>query len=411
MLMAKSRLPSGGISVRTGKTLVITVLSTRGKRIFVEHTRFHSNSSAFLPRDPDAADEGIDRPREFSNDAFWDAMGEHNPRYVETAKNGQFVPPEGDGGGSRRTAANGEGLELVLAALRFLDTHPDHVLLVAGHTDRAGSEGFNEQLSGERAKCVAAVLAGDRAGYVQAVKAHDTPEADGSMLAFAADSRGFPCDPADPTRPTTAEIKAFQKAYNDDFGKSIGVDGVVGDQSRGAFFDVLEAAMASQAGGEDALATLRTKLKFVDDNKKTLGCGERFPVDRPDQDGVASLANRRVELLFFPKDRRPDLQAKNAPERVYRRGVFTFDRVDPETLETVEEARDEEPFTLSDTPAPADGAGELNGELQTTMAKLQVAVDSSDPYEFLDHFDAGFPEFGRQAVGDFPNQRGDSIVV
>jgi len=236
------------------------------------------------------------------------------------------------------------------------------------------------------------------------------------MLAFAAAARGFPCDPEDPAKPTPLEIKAFQKSYNDDFGKSIGVDGVVGNETRGAYFDVVNADLALRAGGEGALAALRSKLRFVDNAHKTLACGERFPADRPDEDNVASQANRRVELLFFSPDLKPDLAAKDAPDRVYHKGTFTFEVVDPATLEaeSVESPQDlqnEEELSLADAPPPGDGVGEMNGALETEMAKLQETLDVNDPYGFLEAFDEGFPQFGTQAVVDFPSQSDDSVLV
>jgi hypothetical protein len=413
-------LETKGISAKAGEAHTVTVLRGGGKRILVEDAHFHTDSSVFLPRDPGAGGGGIDAAKPFSNDAFWDAIKKVTPAYVETAKDGEFVPPEEaeepaepGGKGNAREAAG--GLEVILAALSFLDQHPDHGLVVAGHTDRAGSEGHNQELSGARAECVAAVLQGDREGYVKAAKKHDTSESDGSMLAFAARARGFACDPADPAKPTAAEIKAFQKAYNDDFGKSISVDGTVGDQTRGAYFDLLEAELGLQAGGEDALASLRAKLKFVDDGKKTLACGERFPLERADEDGVASQANRRVELLFFGPGLQPDLAAKDAPDSVYHKGTFAFEEVDPETLEALAEDPEDPDATdelvLEDAPAPEDGAGEIDGDLESDMAKLQDELDPADQYAFLEPFAAAEPEFGSQSVGDFPQASGETVLV
>lgn len=413
--LSRFELETKGITAKAGEKHVVTVVQGGGKRILVEDAHFHTDSSVFLPRDPGGGGGGITAPRAFSNDSFWDDVKKNHSAYVDSAKQGEFVPPEeeaeGEAGNGATAAKGAGGLEAILGALKFLEAHDDHALVVAGHTDRAGSEGHNQELSDARARCVAAVLAGDRAGYVDAAKAHDKPESDGSMLAFAARARKFPCDPANPAKPTVAEIKAFQKGYNDDFQKSISVDGAVGDQTRGAYFDLLDAELALQAGGADALKALRGKLKFVDNGKKTLACGERFPVDNPDQDGAASQANRRVELLFFPPDLKPDLQAKDAPDIVYHKGTFTFERVDPETLATVDETGNPDKLALADAPAPEAGAGEMDGGLSTEMAKLQEATDPADQYAFLDPFDQGFPEFGSQAVGDFPSQNGDTVLV
>jgi hypothetical protein len=416
--LTRFELETKGITAKAGEKHVVTVLKGGGKRILVEDAHFHTDSSVFLPRDPGGGGAGISQPRELSNDAFWEDVKKNHAGYVAAARQTDFEPPEeaeeaeaeGTEAGSGAAAGAG-GLEAVMGALRFLEANPDHALVVAGHTDRAGTEGHNEELSGARARCVAAVIEGDRAGYVQAAKAHDKPESDGSMLAFAARARKFPCAPANPAKPSGAEIQAFQKAYNRDFGKSIGVDGVVGDETRGAYFDVLDAELALQAGGKDALAALRGKLKFVDAGKKTLACGERFPLDRPDQDGAASQANRRVELLFFPPEPRPDLKAKDAPDAVYHKGTFEFILVDPVTLGEQGGGGEAGEAVLEDAPAPEDGVGEMDGPLATEMAKLQDAPDLVDRYAFLEPFDEVFPEFGGQAVADVPGRGGDSVLV
>ena len=401
-------LETKGVTLGTGERHLIAILSGRGKRLLVEDEHFHTDSAMFLPSAPGASGGGVAEPRAFANDAFWDAVRKNNSGYVETAKEGEFIPPPGQGeGGAGAQGAN--GLDLILAALKFLAAHADHALVIAGHTDRAGSEAHNEELSGARAACVAAVLEGERAQYVDAVKVHHKPESDGSMLAFAADARGFPCEPADPVRPAPGEIEAFQKAYNESFGKSIAVDGVAGGETRGAYFDLLDAELARRAGGDAALTSLRGKVSFVDEARKTLACGERFPIDRPDQDGVASQINRRVELLFFPPDPRPDLTGGDAPDRVYHKGTFSFDQVDADTLEAA--GGDEVGVLLADAPPPPDGVGEMKGALQTKMVKLQDAPDPQDQYAFLQPFDAGFPEFGSQAVGDFPVRSGDTVLV
>lgn len=433
--LTRFELETKGVTAKAGEKHVVTVLQGAGKRILVQDAHFHTDSSVFLPRDPGAGGGGILAPRELSNDAFWDEVKKNHAGYVASAKEGEFAPPEaseeGDGtasdangasgaseakggAGGTSAAAGAGGLEAVLGALKFLEANPDHALVVAGHTDRAGAEGHNQELSDARARCVAAMIEGDRAGYVGAAKAHDKPESDGSMLAFAARARNFPCRPADPAKPSQAEIKAFQKAYNQDFGKSIAVDGVVGDETRGAYFDLLDAELELQAGGKEALAALRGKLKFLDAGKKTLACGERFPIDRPDVDGAASQANRRVELLFFPPEPRPDLKAKDAADAVYHKGTFEFILVDPVTLGeggAGGDGGDAGEAALEDAPAPEDGAGEMEGDLITEMPKLQDNPDLVDRYAFLEPFDEAFPEFGGQAVADVPGTGDDTVLV
>lgn len=79
---------------------VVTVLTAAGKRILVEDAHFHTDSSVFLPRDPGGASgAGVDAPRPFSNDAFWDSLKPSQSNYVDSAKLGAFVPPEEADGG------------------------------------------------------------------------------------------------------------------------------------------------------------------------------------------------------------------------------------------------------------------------------------------------------------------------
>ncbi|MCA8959638.1 MAG: OmpA family protein [Planctomycetes bacterium] len=410
--MAKPRPSGASHSTKTDETRIFKVRSRRGRRIFIDDFHFHTGSSVFLPRDPAGSREGVDTPREFSNDAYWNAIDESRPDYVDAAKDGEYVPPEDDGGGSS-SFVEASGLELILAGLRVFERHPDHSLVVAGHTDRVGSASSNEALSGTRAKSVASVLSGDRAGYLEATRAHDKPESDGSMLSFAAETRGYPCDPQDPAHPTKAEIRAFQAAYNREFGKAIGEDGIVGDRTRGAYFDILEDTLARQAGGVEALAALRAKTRFVDDQRRTLPCGERFPIERPGEDGVASAKNRRVELLYFPPAFEPDLSVDDIAERIYDRRLFRFDDLDPTTLEVASPgsasgAHDE--FQLVEV-AASEGADETEEPLETHMTRLQTSVDPADPYGFIEPFGSSSPDAGNQAVRRFPKPRNNPAVV
>ena len=413
------QLEHGGIQLKAGERHAVTVLSGSAKRVLLSDAHFQTDSSLLLPSESDANNGDITAEHAFDNDAFWNELNKNNADYVAAAKDGRFVPENDEDAPADSEPPSSEGtggLDLILAALKFLESHPDHAVVVAGHTDRVGSEAHNTELSGARAGSVAALLEGDRGAFVQAVRAHDTPEADASLLAFAAQTRGFPCAPADAKAPTRAEVKAFQKAYNADFSQSIQVDGGVGDETRGAYYDVLDAELANKAGGDDKLASLRDQLKFVDDARKTLACGERFPVDRPGQDNVESRANRRVEVLFFPPDLQPDLSGTDPAGQVYHAGTFELVEVDPVTLEAKDEADaetngpDDAELTLADSDPPEDGAGEMDGDLQTDMAKLQQAPDLTDQYAFLEPFEDAFPQFGTQAIADFPSNS-DSVLV
>ena len=104
-------LETKGISGKAGEKHSVIVLTAKGKRILVEDAHFHTDSSVFLPRDPGAEGNGIDAPRPFSNDAFWDTVKKNYADYVQSAKEGDFVPPsEENAGGKPGTAESAGGL-------------------------------------------------------------------------------------------------------------------------------------------------------------------------------------------------------------------------------------------------------------------------------------------------------------
>src|ERR1041384_7693572 len=97
--LTRFELETKGLTLTTEESHVIIVLTARSKRILVEDAFFHTDSSMFLPTDPRAGAGGIVETREFSNDAFWDALRKNNSTYVEAAKESDFVPPDDDDGG------------------------------------------------------------------------------------------------------------------------------------------------------------------------------------------------------------------------------------------------------------------------------------------------------------------------
>ncbi len=198
-------------------------------------------------------------------------------------------------------------------ALREARRKPDRKLLITGHTDTSGSDAYNLPLSQQRADCALAALMGDRTKFVQIASAKHKVEDYQLILKWVARDWGWPCDPGlidnQQGSKTSAATKAFQKQYNIEFGKSISEDGVVGEQTWGAFFDVYmkELMELTDCDDEAALNALRGNIKFVDDSKKAVGCGENFPKENRGLDGWRSLENRRVEIIFFAPDQLPSL--------------------------------------------------------------------------------------------------------
>lgn len=229
-------------------------------RLVVETTLFHTVSSAVVTELPARVSTGLARSVDFSNDAVWSALC--TEAFATAARTTAFDPDaEHSGAGSHEAA----GVPVVLAVLRRFTQHPDHQLLVSCQTARA--------------RAVIALLEGDRDGFVRAVRTFQTATTDAAILAFASRTRGWPCAPSDPDKPTAEELAAFQASYNAEFDQSIRIDGQVGDQTRAAYFDLFEADAAERADTDDALAWLRRRLDHVVPDREDPISGEREHVE------------------------------------------------------------------------------------------------------------------------------------
>jgi hypothetical protein len=63
------------------------------------------------------------------------------------------------------------------------------------------------------------------------------------------------------------------------------------------------------------LERLRGNLHFADDDRRSVGCGEAFPIDAPHRQAYRSQSNRRLELMFFEQRDVPPLRCHPAPGR------------------------------------------------------------------------------------------------
>jgi len=205
-------------------------------------------------------------------------------------------------------------------ALAEAKRNPNRKVLLAGHTDTSGGPNYNLTLSQQRADGALAALMGDKTKWVQIALAKHKVEDYQLILKWVARDWGWEgCDPGaidNKDGPKTKDAtKAFQQRYNKDFKKKIGEDGVVGQETWGAFFDVYMTELRELADCDDdaALDALRKNIKFVDDGKKSVGCGENFPKENRGVDGWRSRENRRVEILFFEKDNLPVMDCHKGP--------------------------------------------------------------------------------------------------
>jgi hypothetical protein len=321
--------------------------------------------------------------------------------YFDT-ESAQFLPrperpPQEEGEPAPSTEE--QGLDVVVCTYRFLKLHPDRSLVVAGHTDTAGSDAFNQPLSAARARCVTALLEGDREAFVAACKAYHRPPDDPVVLRYMSRTRGWPCDPGEgATSASPAHIKAFQVHWNQSFSPRIAEDGKVGQQTWGAYFDVYEDDLRALAGGAEGLAAERARLRWVDPAKKSLGCGEDYPRVLPAVDGLTEQGNRRVEVLFFePTELPPEVSGP----AIYG-GDYSFEPLDLtaaafRAIVQVVEA-DQTPLVGASVGLHLEETGEQIAEVLQTDAQGGVRWDELPFDRYVVHVEQG----GRAFMAPIP---------
>ena len=231
------------------------------------------------------------------------------------------------------------GLAVLCACYLHAEEAPDQLLMIAGHTDTTGKPGYNMKLSKMRADSVMYTLIGNRDKWVGIALKKNRIKDYKLYLAWTASRWGWLCSTGEfeeeANEDTEAAVKSFQIAYNKYFDKSITEDGIVGRQTWGAFFDVfMRELQFVLETDEEGLKQYRSKLKWVDESYKAVGCGEQFPIEAPRRDEYYSATNRRVELLFFEPSKKPSLNCRSGNKHdkskceVYDSRIYRYDYID-----------------------------------------------------------------------------------
>jgi peptidoglycan hydrolase-like protein with peptidoglycan-binding domain len=196
-------------------------------------------------------------------------------------------------------------------------------LLCAGHSDTTSTPAYNRTLSGYRASSTMSLLAGKKDVWTdlfssqkqKGVSTYQDKDIQ-HLLTWSASARSWDCSPGKIDGiigdKTASAIKKFQICYNKDFRQSIKEDGKIGEQTWGAFFDVLEGDLRKSVDAElkktypedtPTFDSVRNAVvwfdKRGDPRKSCASCGETFPITDDKKDNTQSLQCRRVEILFF----------------------------------------------------------------------------------------------------------------
>lgn len=211
------------------------------------------------------------------------------------------------------------GLDVIRPAFLRAKEYPLQKLLIAGHTDTTGRDSYNISLSDKRGHSVLHIMLGNREDWAEiSDKQHVNKDIQHILTWVFSEYPAMDCDPegidgiiGSKTRSAT---KRFQRNFETVFGRKIGVDGVVGPETWGAFFDVYQRKLAAMLDSEESeLPDFRNALHWADSSRKAVGCGESWPIEAAEQDKYRSRINRRVELLFFDEHEVPPLDCHAQP--------------------------------------------------------------------------------------------------
>ena len=381
-----------GIELDTGEeyTLIVPV---DVYRVEIEDAFFQTASAVFLPDAPLAFEEEGDEADEvgFWDDELWKALHDSHPAFADNLQKQPYLPESADGSPHRVA-----GVGRLATALRFLQKNKTHQLLIAGHTDRAGAPDYNQKLSEARAKVVLALLEGKREVFVETCNSYHVSDDDAVFVRYAARTRAWPCDLHGDRQASAQVIKQFQTSYNQEFSAKIAIDGVVGQQTLGAYYDILADEFAATVGGRGRLEALRGEIRFVSNQHRLVGFGEKYPADPSEPDGTRCQSDRRVEMLFFEPPHLPDLSnPEKAGHKIYVEKLFTPVPLPPDAItpDSGGGAASGD-FQLVDAEPPEPGVGEPEEELVTAMDCVQSAQDPQDRWAFLEPLDEAHCEQG-----------------
>jgi peptidoglycan hydrolase-like protein with peptidoglycan-binding domain len=229
------------------------------------------------------------------------------------------------------------GLAVLRACLEYARDNPGRLALVTGHTDAAGTPGYNLGLSTLRAKNFKAALVGKRDDWVETALGKSCVADQQRILQHVAATMGWGCDPGGvddkPGPHTRRAVVAFQRAYNAEWSANLATDGAVGRQTWGAFFDVYMRQLRTALDVDDAgLAALQAGVTFLPSSAGCVGCGSTQPVEKGGDFPYRSANDRRVEALFFDPGDPPKLACHPGPDTclpavcpVYRGQHYDFD--------------------------------------------------------------------------------------
>ncbi|MGB5105193.1 MAG: hypothetical protein WBP42_00605 [Candidatus Zixiibacteriota bacterium] len=223
------------------------------------------------------------------------------------------------------------GLQTIAVTYIVLEEHNTLGVLITGHTDTSGGLEFNFILSELRCNNVLFLLEQRREEWADlSHKRHRIEDYQQIMAHYAKKRPEFNCDPGEINNSYTA--KTHEATVN--FFKANGLDNTQAAKVKSdgqhkwpivawiAVFDLYDKEIdeilnkglsggngpkgpekrntcSSPQPDKTKVVNRRDRLRFADIERKTLPCGESFPIQASQKDNFKSQMNRRVEILFF----------------------------------------------------------------------------------------------------------------
>jgi outer membrane protein OmpA-like peptidoglycan-associated protein len=274
--------------------------------------------------------------------------------------------PQGEsstqGGGAGEEQIKVSGIKALALVFKQFEFDPEVKMVVSGHTDTSGTAEFNFKLSKERALNILYLLYKEeeedsRKKWAEVCYNRQKVEDYQQILTYFEKKLSCGCDPqgiddtwGDDTKKATenflikmglgnVKVKAAIYEIESDQKKRwpVSIWELVYDLYSKELYEVLEITDA------ELESRRKTSVKFVDDDKKIVACGESFPIDAKEKSNYRSQKNRRVELLFFDKDEAPDLTCPAQIKKVHkeedcplwRKFYFVPLYIDPDDLKAI----------------------------------------------------------------------------
>ncbi len=228
------------------------------------------------------------------------------------------------------------GISVVQAVLNRVAKYADQKVLIAGHTDRSGSEEYNFKISLNRARSIVAVIEDEKDEWAEISNEYHTDEDIQHVLKWAAKYKGWnKCDPGK----IDGIIGSGTKAAIKDFQKKSGLqdDGIVGKKTWGAVFDLYQEKLNDLMKEQQDALSKRSSINWAYESK-AVGCGEMFPISSE----MKSQTDRRVEILFFEEDELPECVCKDGickkadcpifPEGAFEKEYINIDGETPKEI-------------------------------------------------------------------------------